>query len=153
MKQVVVLSPAKPEEICHILQQYTPLLKTPCHREIQGIPLLFQETGQNTEQSLFLVNIDTPPQKALQGPLQTITYGLNSKATITASSIHPERALICVQRCFEDIHGNRIEPQEFTVSKKCQDMELCLAAVSIGLVCLGKSLFHQSYSAQFPHRI
>lgn len=44
-----------------------------------------------------------------------ITYGFNSKATITASSVQDEEMIICVQRTMQTIKGKIIEPQEFIV--------------------------------------
>ena len=63
-----------------------------------------------------------------------ITYGFNSKSTITASSIMEEKILICLQRNVKSKHGDSIEPQEFWVeanpgadvyemmAKTCMDM-------------------------------
>lgn len=47
--------------------------------------------------------------------LTVITYGFNSKATITASSVTDDNILICVQRSIIDINGKEIEPQEMNV--------------------------------------
>lgn len=41
-----------------------------------------------------------------------ITYGFNSKATITTSSVEDEEIIICIQRAIQDIDGKIIEPQE-----------------------------------------
>lgn len=49
--------------------------------------------------------------------LTVITYGFNSKATITASSVTDEEMLICVQRSLVDKNGKRIEPQEMNVGR------------------------------------
>lgn len=45
-----------------------------------------------------------------------ITYGLNAKATITASSIDEKSMLICVQRSFRNINGRTLLPQEIPIS-------------------------------------
>ena len=45
-----------------------------------------------------------------------ITYGLNAKATITASSIDERSMLICVQRSFNNISGKTVLPQELPIS-------------------------------------
>lgn len=45
--------------------------------------------------------------------LQLITYGFNSKATITASSIDDNKIIVCLQRAITNAHGKQIEPQEF----------------------------------------
>jgi len=44
-----------------------------------------------------------------------ITYGFNSKSTVTASSIMEEEILICLQRNIKCKNGETIEPQEFWV--------------------------------------
>ncbi|MCI9063209.1 MAG: hypothetical protein HFJ17_01185 [Clostridia bacterium] len=44
-----------------------------------------------------------------------ITYGLNSKATITISSVKDEDILICIQKSYKDIKGNDIEEQEINI--------------------------------------
>lgn len=58
--------------------------------------------------------------------LTVITYGFNSKATITASSVTDDEMLICVQRNIIDIKGKEIEPQEINackISKQESDKE------------------------------
>ena len=45
--------------------------------------------------------------------VQLITYGFNSKATITASSIDDNKIIVCLQRAITNAHGKQIEPQEF----------------------------------------
>lgn len=49
--------------------------------------------------------------------LTVITYGLNQKSTVTASSIIQDEALICIQRSIKNIYGNTIEPQEIKIEK------------------------------------
>ena len=44
--------------------------------------------------------------------MQIITYGMNQKSTITASSIKDDEVLICLQRNLE-INNKKIEIQEF----------------------------------------
>ena len=44
--------------------------------------------------------------------IQVITYGMNQKATVTASSIKDDEVLICLQRNIEKINGKRVEMQE-----------------------------------------
>ena len=41
--------------------------------------------------------------------LKVITYGFNSKSTVTASSVTEEEMLICVQRNIINIKGKKIE--------------------------------------------
>ena len=47
--------------------------------------------------------------------LKVITYGFNSKSTITASSVTDEDLLICVQRNIMSLNKKEIEPQEILV--------------------------------------
>lgn len=44
-----------------------------------------------------------------------ITFGFNSKSTITASSVKDENILICIQRTIENINKEEIEPQELII--------------------------------------
>ncbi len=48
--------------------------------------------------------------------LSVITYGFNSKATITMSSLEDENMLVCLQRNITDIDGTIIEQQELYVN-------------------------------------
>lgn len=69
-----------------------------------------------------------------------ITYGLNSLATITASSLHAEPEFVrfhcCLQRSIVTLKGKLLEPQEFPVSlpNSLPDISTALACVSLGLV-------------------
>lgn len=49
--------------------------------------------------------------------LKVITYGFNSKSTVTASSVTEEEMLICVQRNIINIKGKKIEPREINIEK------------------------------------
>lgn len=49
--------------------------------------------------------------------LKVITYGFNSKSTVTASSVTEEEMLICVQRNIINIKGKKIEPKEINIEK------------------------------------
>ena len=44
--------------------------------------------------------------------ISVITYGFNSKNTITASSIKEDSILVCIQRNIKNINGNYIEQQD-----------------------------------------
>ena len=46
-----------------------------------------------------------------------ISYGFNSKSTITASSVSDEEMLICVQREFDNIQRQKVELQEVSIKK------------------------------------
>ena len=47
--------------------------------------------------------------------LNLITYGFNSKATITTSSVEEQKMLICLQRGIKNVQGGIIEPQEIEI--------------------------------------
>lgn len=49
--------------------------------------------------------------------LNIITYGFNSKSTITASSVKEEGILLCIQRAIKDFNEIKIEPQEIYIKK------------------------------------
>jgi len=61
-------------------------------------------------------------------PQLLITYGFNSKASITASSVCEGTCCICVQRAFTTTTGVHRDQQEFTVMTR--DPGVTLAAVS-----------------------
>lgn len=48
--------------------------------------------------------------------LSVITYGFNSKATVTMSSLDDDNMLVCLQRNIRDIDGAIIEQQELYVN-------------------------------------
>ncbi len=58
--------------------------------------------------------------------LKIFTFGFNSKALVTASSVTEDGVLICVRREFESISGEIIEPQEIKVSSN-EDAESIMA--------------------------
>lgn len=49
--------------------------------------------------------------------LNVITYGFNSKSTITASSVNEDNILLCIQRNMQDLTKKEIEPQEISIKK------------------------------------
>ena len=63
--------------------------------------------------------------------LNIITYGFNSKSTITASSVKEESVLLCVQRTIKDLNGLEVEPQEISIEKSnpylATNVILCIA--------------------------
>ncbi|MDR0405289.1 MAG: hypothetical protein LBH54_00695, partial [Clostridiales bacterium] len=64
-----------------------------------------------------------------------ITYGFNSKATITASSVNDSHMVLCLQRAIVDLRGNEIEPQEFSVALTgVYQPEAVMLIVSVGIV-------------------
>lgn len=51
-------------------------------------------------------------------PITVISCGMGRRNTVTASSITKENVLISIQRCFNDINGNTIEPLELKIRLK-----------------------------------
>lgn len=45
-------------------------------------------------------------------PIKLITFGFNSKSTITISSIKEEKIIVCIQRDIEKVNGEILESQE-----------------------------------------
>lgn len=49
--------------------------------------------------------------------IKVITYGFNTKSTVTASSVKEDSILLCVQRNIQNLEGDNIELQEFNINK------------------------------------
>lgn len=72
--------------------------------------------------------------------LNIITFGFNSKSTITASSVE-ENFIICLQRKIENINKEIIEPQEIEIKiidKKLSSRHHNLMAIASILLIYGK---------------
>ncbi len=72
--------------------------------------------------------------------LNVITFGFNSKSTITASSVE-ENLLICLQRKIVDINKNVLEPQEIRVKIENRKLSGChhnLMGIASVLLIYGK---------------
>ena len=65
-----------------------------------------------------------------------ITYGFNSKATITASSVNEEEMMLCIQSTLQDNSNKIIEPQEIKLA--INENSNCTMAVASVLVLYGK---------------
>ena len=64
--------------------------------------------------------------------IKIITYGLNQKSTITASSIKEESIIICIQREIRNIQNKIIEPNEIKINvKNSKNINEILAIYSI----------------------
>lgn len=64
------------------------------------------------------ISIDILEKIELEEPIQIITFGFNSKATITISSIRDERVMICLQRDIKKVNGEILEKQEKEIKLK-----------------------------------
>lgn len=73
--------------------------------------------------------------------LNIITFGFNTKSTITASSVE-ENFIICIQRKIIDIEGKEVEPQEKEVKvieKKLSNSSHNLMGIASILLIYGKN--------------
>ena len=58
------------------------------------------------------VEINILKKMKIEKPIKLITFGFNSKSTITISSIKDDKMIVCVQRDIEKINGEIVEMQE-----------------------------------------
>lgn len=58
------------------------------------------------------IDIEILKKINIQKPIKLITFGFNSKSTITISSVNDDKIIVCVQRDIERRNGERIENQE-----------------------------------------
>lgn len=58
------------------------------------------------------IEIDILKKINLQKPIKLITFGFNSKSTITISSVNNEKIIVCLQRDIEKPYGEILECQE-----------------------------------------
>ena len=76
---------------------------------------IIQEAIQNwhpSRESLLIINADSKPVPTYG---KVLSYGFNSKASITASSVADGTMQVCVQRGFTTLNGQLVEPQEFKI--------------------------------------
>ena len=138
MSFIGIISDEKTENfICQKLQKELHLsdssvlyIKEQSIENIRNIKLLAREfkkvdilKSMLKDAKYLIVNSDIEANLSILDNLEVkvVTYGFNSKATITASSVTDEDMLICVQRSIEDINGKEIEPQEISVGKAGTD--------------------------------
>lgn len=64
----------------------------------------------------LIINVDTGMKKLknieIKEPIKLITFGFNSKATITISSVKENKIIICLQRNIETPSKKIMEPKE-----------------------------------------
>lgn len=65
----------------------------------------------------LIINADIDINKTLIEELQfdILTFGLNQKSTITASSIGDNNMIVCLQRNIKNVYQELIEPNEFNI--------------------------------------
>ena len=111
-KQAYQVLPIKKENMDHLKHvAFDSILINEVPNEIKGKEISFGQLLEKTK--VVFLNIDEEIQvPLLEKDGQTyITYGLNSKATITASSIDPEEMMVSVQREIP-FEKNTIEMQD-----------------------------------------
>ena len=75
------------------------------------------------------IEIDILKNINLEKQLKVITYGFNSKSTITISSVSDEKIIVCLQRDIEKNNGEIIEYQEKQIIRKQRDKRIYNALV------------------------
>lgn len=58
------------------------------------------------------IEIDILKEIKIEKPIKLITFGFNSKSTITVSSIQDDKIIVCIQRDIEKPNGKLLEKQE-----------------------------------------
>lgn len=101
-------------------------------RKIENLKKLLEKA------TYLIVNSDIEENLNLLKDIKAtvITYGFNSKATITASSVGEEEMMLCIQRTLQDKNGKNIEPQEIKLS--INEDSNCTMAVACILLLYGK---------------
>lgn len=109
----------------------------------KGIAVFLDDTdrflGQEFPENIIGICEDCN-QKALKifskSKIPVISCGMNSKNTITLSSINSNTLLATLQRTITDINGNEIEPEEFrlTTNKKYQPFSI-MVCIAVLLLC------------------
>ena len=86
----------------------------------------------------LIINSDIENNLKLLEKVKTIviTYGFNSKSTITASSVGEEEMLLCIQRMLKDKNGREIDLQEVKIP--INENASCTMAVASFLLLYGK---------------
>ena len=86
-------------------------------KEIATKEVYIEKILKNTK--YLIINSDINIKKDnIYNNVQIITYGMNQKATVTASSIQEDSILICIQRNIKNTEGNIIEIQEFRMKSE-----------------------------------
>ena len=93
-----------------------------------------------TQKDIILLNSDNRENFRIlkNNSIRIITYGLNKKACVTASSICEEdykTIQFCIQRSLPTFSGKILEEQEFPVTVDSQnDVSSILAAITVALI-------------------
>lgn len=99
------------------------------------------ELLKNSKYVILNADIETNLEEINNIKLNIITFGFNSKSTITASSVE-ENFIICLQRKIININKEVIEPQEIEVKivdKKLSNCSHNLMGIASILLVYGKT--------------
>jgi len=93
-------------------------------------------TKANHARAVVVNSDDKGAFSCTEGARMVITYGFNSRACVTASSVSKDSMQVCVQRSLPCVNGNVLEQQEFSLPlSNGDDPEAVLAATTAALVC------------------
>ena len=101
---------------------------------------LLKELFKNSKYLVINAYMESNLQFTEDMKLNVITFGFNSKSTITASSVE-ENFIICIQRNIIDINKKTLEPQEIEVKvidKKLSNNSHNLMGIASILLIYGK---------------
>lgn len=77
-----------------------------------------------TNAKYLVINSDKVDLSILQNMnVMPITYGYNSKATLTMSSVENDMLIMCLQRSITNVLNKTIEPQEISVAIEDNDID------------------------------
>ena len=86
-----------------------------------------QELAKLLNQAKYvIINTDISENLSMLKEIDTmvITFGFNQKSTITASSVKEDNVLICVQRTIQTIEKKEIEPQEISIERYNEKVDI-----------------------------
>ena len=95
---------------------------------------VFKQILLNTKYLILNSDIEKPLKIVENIDITIITYGFNSKATITASSVNENEILLCIQRNILNLNKKLIEPQEINIYTKTQNKHIEMAVFCIMLL-------------------
>lgn len=110
----------------------------------------FKEKQENVKNILsnakyLILNSDITIDRKLLESLKfdIITYGLNQKSTITASSISEDNVIICLQRNIKNINSKIIEANEFNIKLNRNNNETIYNVLSCFTILLLYSAIYE----------
>ena len=95
---------------------------------------VFKQILLNTKYLILNSDIEKPLKIVENIDITILTYGFNSKATITASSVNENEILLCIQRNILNLNKKLIEPQEINIYTKTQNKHIEMAVFCIMLL-------------------